>query len=122
MWKIQYVSRYNLLLQLSRFILDVENLRVSADGNVIVFFTDKTRFEYHTGSRLWREISPEIELCERDVASNVEKFTVATTSGQKIGASGLQLMPDGLSEAVKDSTSSLVDLIGKLDSSAKRSI
>jgi hypothetical protein len=47
---------------------------------------------------------------------------VATTSGQKIGSSGLQLIPDGLTEAEKDSASSLVDLIAKLDSSAKRII
>jgi len=63
----------------------VEDLRVAADGSVIVFLTDKTRFEYHTGSRLWREINPEIELCEGE-AGDVNKFTVATTSGQKIGS------------------------------------
>jgi len=40
----------------------VEDLRVANDGTVIVFFTDKTRFEYHTASRLWREINPDIDL------------------------------------------------------------
>ena len=45
----------------------VEDLRVADDGTVIVFFTDKTRFEYHTASRLWREINPDIDL---DAPSN----------------------------------------------------
>ena len=40
----------------------VDDLRVADDGTVIVFFTDKSRFEYHTGTRLWREINPDIEL------------------------------------------------------------
>ena len=40
----------------------VEDLRVADDGTVIVFFTDKSRFEYHMGTRLWREINPDIEL------------------------------------------------------------
>ena len=75
----------------------VEDLRVADDGTVIVFLTDKTRFEYHTGTRLWREINPDIEL---DVSSkpglaigmdgvSAATFTVATSTGQKITSSGL---------------------------------
>ena len=32
----------------------VEDLRVTPDGTVIVFFTDRSRFEYHQETRLWR--------------------------------------------------------------------
>lgn len=59
----------------------VEDLQVGADGTVIVFLTDKSRFEYHTGSRLWREIDPEIEL--KDMATAAKQFPVTTSTGQK---------------------------------------
>lgn len=42
------------------FVVDVQDLVVGADGTVIVFFTDGTRFEYHVGTRLWRELNPDI--------------------------------------------------------------
>ena len=55
-----------------------------------MFFSDKSRFEYHTGTRLWREINPDIELIDKkgdDLKSN--PFTVAISNGQKVNASGL---------------------------------
>lgn len=57
--------------------VDVEDLKVGADGTVVMFLTDKARFEYNTGSRLWRELNPEIELGQE----RANKFTVETTSG-----------------------------------------
>ena len=73
--------------------VDVDDLRIGADGTVIVFFSDGSRFEYHTQSRLWREISPEILLDDKSKGQN-EEFNVATSTGQKIGAAGLQLAQD----------------------------
>lgn len=55
----------------------MEDLKVGADGTVVMFLTDKARFEYNTGSRLWRELNPEIELGQE----RANKFTVETTSG-----------------------------------------
>ena len=109
----------------------MEDLRVADDGTVIVFFTDKTRFEYHTGVRLWREINPDIELDgsqkQKCASKDTDKnFSVATTSGQKITSAGLQLNSDEIQNnsaapAKKDANLvSLVDLIGKLDTSAKQ--
>ena len=106
--------------------LDVEDLRVADDGTVIVFFTDKTRFEYNTGARLWREINPDIELDGQKGKSGDNHFAVATTSGQKITSAGLQLNSEEqsmLQGTKKDiNLVSLVDLIGKLDTSAKHQI
>ena len=34
---------------------------------MIVFFIDRTRFEYHSATRLWREVSPDIELYNREI-------------------------------------------------------
>lgn len=42
--------------------MHVDDLKVGSDGTVIVFFSDKTRFEYHVPARIWREINPDIEL------------------------------------------------------------
>ena len=116
--------------------IDVMDLRVADDGTVIVFFTDKTRFEYHTGTRLWREINPDIELGAGGSGNNAQQttsnanstaFAVATSTGQKITSSGLQLSADELNgpqtiTSQDSATASLVDLINKLDFSAKRQI
>ena len=71
----------------------VEDLKIGADGTVLVFFNDRTRFEYHSGTRLWREVSPEIEVAAEDANS---KFKVTTTSNVKIGTAGLQLSAEEL--------------------------
>jgi hypothetical protein len=43
----------------------VEDLKVADDGSVLVFFNDKSRFEYHLGTRLWREVNPDIEVVSK---------------------------------------------------------
>lgn len=47
----------------------VDDLKIGADGTVLVFFNDRSRFEYHAGTRLWREVSPEIEVAATDANS-----------------------------------------------------
>jgi len=71
----------------------VEDLQIGADGTVIVFFNDRSRFEYHAGTRLWREVNPDIEVA---AGKTDEKFKVATTSNQKILTTGLELGADDL--------------------------
>lgn len=55
----------------------VEDLQVADDGSVLVFFSDKSRFEYHLGTRLWREVNPDIEV---GALKNNEEFKIETTS------------------------------------------
>ena len=54
----------------------VDKLLLCDDGSVIVFLTDQSRFEYSTETRLWREISQQIELPEKSLISSQEKYTV----------------------------------------------
>lgn len=54
----------------------VEKLLLCDDGTVIVFMTDQSRFEYSHETRLWREISQQIELPEKILAASQEKYTV----------------------------------------------
>ena len=54
----------------------VEKLLLCDDGTVIVFLTDQSRFEYSNETRLWREISQQIELPEKSLVASQEKYTV----------------------------------------------
>ena len=63
------------------YFIDVNDLKVAEDGTVIVFFSDNSRFEYHTGTRLWREINPDIELLDKDNDAKKNPFTVITSTG-----------------------------------------
>lgn len=94
---------------------------MTADGTVIVFFTDRSRFEYHLETRLWRQINPEIEL---EGGAN-SQYPVATTSGQKIGTSGLKLADEDDPSQKQPGFSvqqTLTSLIGRLDDTAKTQI
>ncbi len=66
----------------------VEDLKVADDGSVLVFFSDKSRFEYHLATRLWREVNPDIEVGS-STKNEGSKFKIETTSQQKITAAGL---------------------------------
>jgi len=72
----------------------IEDLKIGADGTVLVFLTDKSRFEYHIATRLWREVNADIEMAA--TRSQADLFRVATTSNVKIGAAGLQLSSEEL--------------------------
>ena len=54
----------------------VEKLLLCDDGTVIVFMTDQSRFEYSVETRLWREISQQIELPEKVLVANQDKYRV----------------------------------------------
>ena len=102
-------------------ILDVTDLKIGQDGTVIVFLSDESRYEYHAPSRLWREINKEITL--ENNKGKKEDFSVATSTGQKIGAAGLQLAAEEVEVNAKEARmTSLVDLIARLDDTAKKTI
>ena len=76
----------------------VEDVRIGADGTVLVFLTDKSRFEYHTATRLWREVNADIEMAT--TSSQSDLFKVATTSNVKIGTAGLHLSAEDLDRPI----------------------
>lgn len=76
----------------------MEDLKIGADGTVIVFLTDKSRFEYHTATRLWREVNADIEMATTN--SSADLFKVSTTSHVKIGTAGLQLSAEELNRPI----------------------
>ena len=74
------------------------------DGTVIVFLTDKSRFEYDEKARTWRELSPAFEW---PLDSVTDSYPVTTSSGQPLSKLGDQ------SQAEQDD--SMAALIGKLE-------
>lgn len=56
----------------------VDTAVVANDGTVIVFLSDKSRFEYDEKARTWREISPAFEWPQDAVT---DSYVVTTSQG-----------------------------------------
>lgn len=84
-----------------------DNVIVANDGTVMVFLTDKSRFEYDDRARTWREISPAFEWPQDAVTDN---YPVLTSQGHP-----LQKLIEVNKEPTDHTAESIAALIGKLE-------
>lgn len=81
----------------------VDNIIVANEGTVIVFLTDKSRFEYDEKARTWRELSLAFEWPQDAVT---DSYAVTTSSGHPLNK--LAELQREMDEPKNDSVAALI--------------